>query len=53
MTYEVETTTDLITWTTTGVTQGTPDASNIVTATIPLDVPGRFLRLKVSLAPAP
>lgn len=53
VTYEVETTTDLITWTTAGVTQGTPDASNIVTATIPLDVPGRFLRLKVSLAPAP
>ena len=53
VTYEVETSTDLVAWTTAGVTQGTPDANNVVTATIALDVPGRFLRLKVSLTPTP
>jgi hypothetical protein len=53
VTYSVQTTTDLTTpasWTATGVTQGTPDANGLTTASIPLDGP-RFLRLQVTLNP--
>jgi hypothetical protein len=53
VTYSVQTTTDLTTpasWTATGVTQGTPDANGLTTASVPLDDP-RFLRLGVTLNP--
>ncbi len=53
--YEVQTTTDLAapaSWSATGVTQGTPDAAGLTTATIPATGPTpRFLRLSVTLAP--
>jgi len=54
LTYVVQTTTDLTTpasWTTTGVTQGTPDVNGTTTATIPYSTGPRFLRLSVALNP--
>jgi hypothetical protein len=52
VTYAVETTTDLTSvWTTTGVIQGTPDPNGLTTASVPIDVPGRYLRLRVTLTP--
>ena len=54
LTYVVQTTTDLTTpasWTTTGVTQGTPDVNGNTTATIPYSTGPRFLRLSVALNP--
>ncbi len=55
LTYLVETTTDLATpasWTATGVTQGTPAADGLTTATVPLGTGPRFLRLRVTLLPS-
>ncbi len=52
--YEVQTTTDLASlasWTSTGVTQGTPDANGLTTATAPVGAGPRFLRLLVTLMP--
>ena len=46
--YAVETSTDLVTWTETGVDQGTPDAQGNVTASASLEGGPRFLRLKVT-----
>lgn len=54
LTYAVQTTTDLTNpaaWTTTGVTQGTPDVNGTTTATIPYDTGNRYLRLSVILSP--
>jgi len=54
ITYTVQTSTDLTVsamWTTTGVTQGTPDSNGYVTASVPLTAPRRFLRLQVTLLP--
>lgn len=47
VTYTVETSTNLTTWTTTGVDQGTPDGDGVTIASVAMDVPSRFLRLKV------
>ena len=47
ITYAVETSTDLITWSTAGVTITGPDASNNSTATITASGPSSFLRLVV------
>ena len=47
ITYKVETSTDLTTWTTTGVTQTAPGPDHRSTATVSLDSPRRFLRLVV------
>jgi hypothetical protein len=52
--YEVITTTTLEnpgSWTTTGVTQGTPDGNKKVTASVPLTGGKGFLRLRVNYAP--
>lgn len=51
LTYTVETSSDLINWSDVGVDQGTPDANGNVTATVLLDGPGRYLRLKVTTTP--
>lgn len=54
LTYIVQTNTDLASptgWTTTGVTQGTPDAGGNVTASVVLDGARRFIRLQVTLLP--
>ncbi len=54
ITYAVQTTTDLTnpaSWTSVGVTQGTPDVNGNVTATIPYSTGVRYLRLSVSLVP--
>lgn len=52
VTYQVLTSTDLAGWTLTGVTQGTPDANGVTTATIPLGAfPGRYLQLHATLNP--
>lgn len=48
ITYAVESSIDLTTWTETGVDQGTPDAQGYVTASAPLENGPRFLRLKVT-----
>ena len=47
VTYRVETSTDLQTWITTGVTQSPPGPDQRSTATVPRDGPSRFLRLAV------
>ena len=47
VTYTVETSTDLVSWTTTGVTVSGPDANNFYTAAIPKTPPGGFLHLKI------
>lgn len=47
VTYTVETSTDLVNWTITGVDQGTPDVDGVTIASVAMDVPNRFLRLKV------
>ena len=47
VTYTVETSTDLASWTTNGVTISGPDANNFYTATIAKTPPGGFLHLKV------
>lgn len=49
--YTVETSTDLRTWTTDGVTLSDLDADNHRTASVNLDLPRRFLRLVVSETP--
>jgi len=49
VTYTVQSSTDLHTWTTTGVTVSAPDANNLRTASVPMTGPGRFLRLLVSV----
>ncbi len=52
--YEVQATSDLSatgSWSADGVTQGTPDAEGVTTASIPLSGPRLFLRLHVTLAP--
>lgn len=52
--YEAITTTTLGdpgSWTTTGVTQGTPNGSGMVTASVPLTGGKAFLRLRVNYAP--
>lgn len=54
VTYLVQTSTDLgntSSWTTVGVTQGTPDANGNVTATIPITTVACFVRLQVTIAP--
>ncbi|MEY4487543.1 MAG: hypothetical protein RIQ79_51 [Verrucomicrobiota bacterium] len=54
VTYLVQTTTDLTTpasWTTTGVTQGTPAGNGLTTASIPAGTGSRFLRLSVTPTP--
>jgi hypothetical protein len=54
VTYTVKTSTDLgVTdpWTSSGVTQGTPDPSGQTTASIPVTATPRFLRIEVSLVP--
>lgn len=51
LTYVVETTTNLATgasWTSAGVTQGTPDENGTVIATIPFATGQRFVRLRVT-----
>ncbi|WP_438480370.1 beta strand repeat-containing protein [Oleiharenicola lentus] len=48
VTYSVETSTDLTTWTATGVDQGTPDGEGVTVASVAMDVPNRFMRLKVT-----
>ncbi|MFN0129694.1 MAG: hypothetical protein ACKV19_23765 [Verrucomicrobiales bacterium] len=45
--YRVETSTDLLTWTTRGVSQSAPGADGRSTATVLRDAPTRFLRLVV------
>jgi len=45
VTYTVQVSTDLQTWTTTGVTVSAPDANNIRTATAPVTSPRCFMRL--------
>lgn len=47
VTYSVQTSTDMQTWTTAGVTLSAPDANNNRTATVPLTGPSRFMRLVV------
>ena len=47
VTYSVETSTDLQTWTSAGVTLSTPDANNLRTASAPTTGPNRFMRLVV------
>ncbi len=47
VTYTVETSTNLTTWTTVDVDQGTPDGEGVTVASVAMDVPNRFLRLKV------
>ncbi len=54
ITYAVQTTTDLTnpaSWTSVGVTQGTPDVNGNVTAIIPYSTGTRFLRLQVNVTP--
>jgi hypothetical protein len=54
VTYLVQASTDLgnaSSWTTEGITQGTPDTNGNVTATIPITGGARFVRLQVTLAP--
>ena len=48
VTYAVETSPDLQTWTTSGVTLSAPDANNIRTATVPTAGVNCFMRLVVS-----
>jgi hypothetical protein len=47
VTYSVEASTDLKTWSTSGVTVSAPDANGFSTATVPTTGPRRFMRLKV------
>ena len=47
VTYSVETSSDLKTWTTSGVTLSAPDANHIRTATVPTTGSNRFMRLVV------
>ena len=47
VTYFVEASTDLVTWSTAGVTVSAPDANNCRTATVPATGPNTFMRLKV------
>lgn len=52
VTYVVETTTDLTdpdSWTSVGVNQGTPGPDQLTTASVLIDGPRRFLRLRVTL----
>ncbi|MEY4569332.1 MAG: hypothetical protein RLZZ398_771 [Verrucomicrobiota bacterium] len=51
--YAVETSTNLGTggWTSAGVNQGTPDANNRVSASVPMGASARFLRLSVRTSP--
>jgi hypothetical protein len=51
ITYTAQTSTDLQTWTTDGVTLSDLDPDNHRTAVVPLDAPQRFLRLVVSISP--
>ena len=46
-TYRAETSTDLVNWTTTGVTQSAPGPDGRSTATVALDAPARYLRLGI------
>jgi probable HAF family extracellular repeat protein len=48
VTYTVETSTDLVNWTSNGVDQGVPDQNGNVTASVPLDGPTRFFRLMIT-----
>ena len=48
VTYSVETSTDLKTWTTSSVTLSALDANHIRTATVPTAGANRFMRLMVS-----
>ena len=47
VTYSVESSTDLKTWSTTGVTLSAPDANQFRTASVPTTDPHRYLRLVV------
>jgi hypothetical protein len=46
--YSVEASTDLRTWSTTGVTVSTPSSNNCCTATIPMTSPSSFMRIVVT-----
>lgn len=48
VTYSVESSPDLQTWSTDGVTISAPDANNCCTATVPTTAPSRFMRLVVT-----
>ena len=48
VTYSVEVSSDLQTWTTSGVSTSAPDINNFCTATIPLSSNKQFMRLKVT-----
>ena len=48
VTYSVEVSSDLQTWTTSGVSMSAPDINNFCTATIPLSSNKQFMRLKVT-----
>ena len=48
VTYSVEVSSDLQTWTTSGVSISPPDLNNFSTATVPLSGTKQFMRLKVS-----
>jgi hypothetical protein len=50
VTYAVESSTDLQTWTSEGVTISAPDANKLRTATVPMNGPCRFMRLGVAEA---
>jgi len=49
--YRVETSTDLNSWTTAGVTQSAPDANGMSTSSVPRVGPARFLRLAIQRSP--
>ena len=51
VTYSVETSTNMLTWTTAGVTLSGLDAYQRRTASVNRDGPARFLRLGVGIAP--
>jgi hypothetical protein len=53
ITYLAETSTDLHTWTTTGVTISAADANKFRTASVPMTGSQRFMRLGVSVAETP
>lgn len=48
VTYVVETSTDLLNWTATGVDQGAPDGDGITTASVAMAGSAQFLRLRVT-----
>ena len=48
VTYTVETSADMQTWTTNGVTLSAPDAKKFQTATVPMTGQNLFMRIRVS-----